>query len=213
MRIVEVPGDWVSSLRIVADVTSEDVDRYLTLRERADLELLRVPLRRLERAASRIAGKILLDQARGITTPSDIEFLKQGDRPTTTICGGPAPFSVSFTHSVGFGAAAAGDTPVGVDLERFREIRREMTRFFLSPGELASADAVRIEHPLLHFWSAKEAVFKMTGAFPTLLGIPLEVVGAGASGVAFRVAETGARVETRVIETSFIVALATQTGD
>lgn len=208
MRLVEVPKEWSSSLRIVADVTSGDIAHYLTDGERHDLARLKVEGRRLERAASRIAGKVLAGDVFHVADPSEIEFTKNQDRPLALFRGTPAPFSVSFTHSHGIGAAASAETSVGVDIERFREIRAGMTRFFLTPDELMAANELEIPHPLLHFWSAKEAAFKVSEQFHTLLRIPLEVVDTSTSGLTFVVRDLSWVIETRVIENGFVAALA-----
>jgi len=208
MRIIEVPPGWETWLRIVADVTPRDIDRHLSGEERADVDRLRVEERRLERAASRIAGKLLLTDVMRLDDPRTVEFAKVEDRPFVRLGGSNVSMSVSFTHSHGLGGAAAADTPVGVDLEKRREIRPEMTRFFLSSDELSSARDLELRDPLLHFWSAKEAAFKLSPAFPTLLRVPLELTDVLASGLTFRVAGSGTLVETRVLENDFIVALA-----
>jgi putative transcriptional regulator len=208
MRIVEVPEAWRTRVRIVAGVAAEELERFLTPRERDDLEELKVPARRLERAASRIAGKMVADEVFGIRNPTQVEFVKDGDRPVALLRGEPAPFSVSFTHSHGLGAAALGEAPVGVDLEKFRPIRPEMTRFFLSDAELAVAAGIDLPHPLLHYWAAKEAAFKADGRFPTLLKVPLELVRAGLSGLTLGIAGTSFLVETTILDGEFVAALA-----
>jgi len=208
MRIVEVPSDWSSWLRIVADVTPDDLQGHLTTSERADVERLRAPERRLERAASRIAGKILLTETMSLGDAREVEFAKDEDRPFARLRGSAVPLSVSFTHSHGLGAAAVAESPVGIDLERFRDIRPQMTRFFLSPSEFSAAESLDLPWSLLHFWSAKEAAFKMSRTYPTLLKTPLHVTAITSSGLTFEVSGTGAEVETRVVETEFVVALA-----
>ncbi len=195
-------------MRIVTDVAIDDVTRYLTRAESEDLDRLKLPARRLERAASRIAGKLLIAETYDVENPDEVEFTKNQDRPHAMLRGISAPFSVSFTHSHGIGAAAAGDNAVGVDVEMFREIRREMTRFFLSAEELASAMELEIEHPLLHYWSAKEAAFKMSDRFPTLLRVPLEIVSVRSSGLTFEIEGLPSIVETDVIGSNLVAALA-----
>lgn len=208
MRIVEVPEAWRTRVRIVAEVTAGEVSRYLTPRERDDLDRLKVAARRLERASSRIAGKILADEVFGIRNPHQVEFVKDEDRPVALLRGGAAPFSVSFTHSHGLGAAVLGEVPVGIDLEKFRSIRPEMTRFFLSDAELAIAAGIDVPHPLLHLWAAKEAAFKADGRFPTLLKVPLDLVGTGMSGLTLGIAGTPFLVETTILDGEFVAALA-----
>jgi len=212
MRILNVQGGWPGSVLIVSDIGHDDIDRYLTEMEKSDLERLRVPARRIERAASRIAGKVLVQERYGLAEPGELEFTKEQDRPLALLRGASAPFQVSFTHSDGVGGAAIGETPVGVDIERFREIRLEMTRFYLSPDELVAARDLEVQHPLLHYWSAKEAVFKLSGRFATLLKIPLRLVDSGASGLTFDVSGTEWKVDTKVIAGSFVLAFAHQPG-
>lgn len=212
MRIIEPPPGWHSWLRIVGDVTAADLETHLTAAEKDDVGHLKVQERRAERAASRIAGKILLTEVLEGTNPFDVEFAKERDRPLAKLHGSAITLSVSFTHSHGLGAAAAAEVPVGVDLERFREIRPEMTRFFLTEAELAAAEAIDIPQRLLHFWSAKEAAFKMREVYPTLLKTPLRIRNVTSSGLTFQIADSGDTVETSVIEREFIVALA-RTGN
>jgi len=208
MRIIDVPPDWRSWLRIVTDVTPGDIERHLREEERADVDRLKVEGRRLERAASRIAGKLLLADVMRLDDPQTIEFAKEEDRPFVRLAGAQASISVSFTHSHGLGGAAVGDRPVGVDLEKRRDIRPEMTRFFLTAGELSSAESLNLRDALLHYWSAKEAAFKLAVLFPTLLKVPLELTEAFPSGLTFRVTGSETIVQTRVLENDFIVALA-----
>jgi 4'-phosphopantetheinyl transferase EntD len=208
MRIIEPPSGWHSWLRIVGDVTPDDLERYLTPAEKADVGRLKVPERRSERTASRIAGKILLTDLIDDASPDDVEFAKENDRPFAKLRGSAITVSVSFTHSHGLGAAAAAELPIGIDLEKVREIRPQTTRFFLTETELAAAQSIDVPHRLLHFWSAKEAAFKMRAVYPTLLRTPLRVLQATSSGLTFRIGDSEDIVETSVIEAGFILGLA-----
>lgn len=207
MRVIDVPSEWRERIRIVTDVTDEDLERHLAASERADLGSLRVRERQLERGASRIAGRLLLSETMNLASASEIEFAKEEDRPFARVR--DSRVFVSFSHSSGVGAAAAGSSPVGIDLETFREIRPEMTRFFLTAAERSEAERIDAPRALLHFWSAKEAAFKQTGSFPTLLKVPLRLERVASSGLTFEVIGTSAIVETRLVGDRFLLALAT----
>jgi len=72
--------------------------------------------------------------------------------------GAPLPAAGTYwsaSHTLGAAGAATAPFPVGLDLERARDLRSELVRRFLSPSE------PRIE-PLVA-WTAKEALLKKLG--------------------------------------------------
>ena len=98
---------------------------------------------------------------------------------------------VSFSHSGPYGAAAIDVRPVGIDVEVVRDVPESAWRFFLNDDELAMMQRCAIAHRLLHFWSAKEAVWKQHGgSVPTLKRVRLRLESEGASGLRFQNVET-----------------------
>jgi phosphopantetheinyl transferase (holo-ACP synthase) len=98
---------------------------------------------------------------------------------------------VSFSHSGKYGAAAIDVKPVGVDVEVIRTIPESAWRFFLNDDELAMMQGCSIANRLLHFWSAKEAVWKQRGgSVPTLKKLRLRFLSETAAGLRFQQVET-----------------------
>ena len=98
---------------------------------------------------------------------------------------------VSFSHSGGYGAAAVGVQPVGIDVEVIRKIAEAASRFFLNDDEIAMMQSCTIANRLLHFWSAKEAVWKQRGgSVPTLKKLRLRLETETGSGLRFQTVET-----------------------
>lgn len=72
--------------------------------------------------------------------------------------GAPLPLGGTYwtaSHTQGAAGAAVAPFPVGLDLERARELRMELARRFLSPSEPRIAPLVA--------WTAKEALLKKLG--------------------------------------------------
>ena len=98
---------------------------------------------------------------------------------------------VSFSHSGKYGAAAIDTRPVGIDVEVLRQIPESASRFFLNEDEIAAMGKCTIANRLLHFWSAKEAVWKQRGgAVPTLKRLRLRLQSESAAGLQFETVET-----------------------
>jgi 4'-phosphopantetheinyl transferase EntD len=98
---------------------------------------------------------------------------------------------VSFSHSGEYGAAAVDRQPVGIDIEVIREIPERAAHLFLTDGEIAVMQRCRIERRMLHFWSAKEALWKQRGgSVPTLRRVPLMLDSESAAGLRFQGVET-----------------------
>jgi hypothetical protein len=98
---------------------------------------------------------------------------------------------VSFSHSGKYGAAAIDSEPVGIDIETIRETPERAAHLFLTDAEIATMQRCAIDHRMLHFWSAKEALWKQGGgAVLTLRRVPLMLESANANGLKFRGVET-----------------------
>ncbi|MDQ6801280.1 MAG: 4'-phosphopantetheinyl transferase superfamily protein [Acidobacteriota bacterium] len=98
---------------------------------------------------------------------------------------------VSFSHSGKYGAAAIDAQPLGIDIEMIREISENAAHLFLTDDEIEIMGRCRITHRMLHFWSAKEALWKQRGgSVPTLRRVPLTLESETVAGLRFRGAET-----------------------
>ena len=98
---------------------------------------------------------------------------------------------VSFSHSGDYGAAAVGGDVVGIDIEVIRDISENAAHLFLTDDEIELMRRCKIAHRMLHFWSAKEALWKQRGgSVPTLRRVPLTLEHEGPDGLRFRGAET-----------------------
>lgn len=118
-----------------------------------ELLQIRVPQRRLEWLACRLALQQLLPQG------SEVRLCKnQWGRPYLQ----PGMGHISLSHSYPFAAAALHPShAVGIDLEQAREQLVRIKHKFLSPEEqaLAGDDPEK----LCLYWTAKEALYKLKG--------------------------------------------------
>lgn len=98
---------------------------------------------------------------------------------------------VSFSHSGSYGAAAVDTKPVGIDVEVLRDISESAARHFLNDDEIAVMERCTIANRMLHFWSAKEAVWKQRGgAVATLKRLQIQLEAENPDGLRFDAVET-----------------------
>jgi len=98
---------------------------------------------------------------------------------------------VSYSHSGKYGAAAIDAQPVGIDVEMLRSISESAARHFLNDDEIAAMERCTIANRMLHFWSAKEAVWKQRGGVvPTLKRLQIQLEREDADGLRFDGVET-----------------------
>jgi len=98
---------------------------------------------------------------------------------------------VSFSHSGKYGAAAVDVMPVGIDVEVLRDISESAARHFLDDDEIDVMQQCTIANRMLHFWSAKEAVWKqLGGAVPTLKKLRLRLEAEASNSLRFQNVET-----------------------
>ena len=98
---------------------------------------------------------------------------------------------VSFSHSGKYGAAAIDASPIGIDVEVLREISESAARHFLNDDEIEVMQECAIPNRMLHFWSAKEAVWKqLGGAVPTLKKLRLRLEAEAPDSLRFQNVET-----------------------
>src|SRR5438270_11211117 len=164
MRIVPLPEVWTLRACVLAEVANPRA--WFDAEELAIADGFPRAKRRDEWMLSRIAEK---------------ELRRRGTHGT----------HVSYSHRGAYGAAAVGETPVGIDVEIARDIRPDSARFFLTDDEAAEARRCGIDRALLHFWCAKEAAWKQRGgALPTPKRVPIRLLAARAGGLLFDVVET-----------------------
>lgn len=63
---------------------------------------------------------------------------------------------LSITHSAGWYAVAVAETPIGIDIEAYRESLNEGSDYFVNSREIEQKDRLAI-------WTAKEAFYKLFG--------------------------------------------------
>lgn len=98
---------------------------------------------------------------------------------------------VSISHSGGYAAAAIDIAPVGIDVEELRDLREAAAHLFLTDEETGDMRNVRVGDRMLHFWAAKEAVWKQgDGVTETLKRTPVKLEAETSSGLRFVEVET-----------------------
>jgi phosphopantetheinyl transferase (holo-ACP synthase) len=164
MNIVTLPESWRGRALVISEVG--DPESFLTPEERATVKSYPRAKRQMEWMLSRIAEK---------------ELRRRGARGE----------QVSFSHSAGYGAAAIDVNPIGIDVQVVRQISEGAAHHFLMDDEIESMNGCTIAHRLLHFWCAKEAVWKQQrGAVATLKRVPIQLIGQREKGLRFENVET-----------------------
>jgi 4'-phosphopantetheinyl transferase EntD len=207
VRFLETPPAWSALVRIVAEADEREIVELLDAEELGELSSLRAVQRQGERAASRVAAKSLALERGFVDRASRIRFAKSEARPVVVVDGSERSLFVSFSHTAGIGAAALHDMPVGIDLEHERLIEPRATKFFLRDEELALAQSSAVANALLHWWCAKEAAFKLSADYPTLLRVPLVLERETPTGLVLR-GPHGSLVETARLTNDLVAALA-----
>lgn len=184
MRRIELPEAWRGRAIVIA---GEAPDGWMSESESSIANSFHLPKRRDEWLLSRVAAKQLALDLGLCDAPAECVI----DRPEIVIAGRPADVHLSISHSHGFAAAAIDAGPVGVDVERVRDIRGGAAHLFLSEEEAEAASACRMDLALLHFWAAKEAAWKQReGTVETLKKVPLKLEAETATGLRFDIVET-----------------------
>jgi phosphopantetheinyl transferase len=108
----------------------------------------------------------------------------------------------SLSHSGPYGAASFD----AIDIEVIRTVPPNAVHLFLTDEEAEWMRACDVEHALLHFWCAKEALWKQHGGeIETLKRVPMTMIETRGSGIAFD------RVETITID-DLVIALTRPTS-
>ena len=183
MNRLPLPAAWRSRAIVIsfADIS----DAWFTDDEIATASSFRLPKRTTEWKLSRIAAKQLAIDQGLCSSPRDCIV----ERPLVRAAN--ATRFVSISHSGPYAAAAIDVEPVGIDIERHRELRESAAHLFLTESETAAMRDTRLAHRLIHFWAAKEAAWKKRGgAIETLQRIPLKLQAESTNGLRFDDVET-----------------------
>lgn len=163
-------------------ISSAIREEWFTPQELAIANGFRLHKRREEWLRARTAAKELALQ-RGLVGDARKCFVA---RPRLIIDGNVSPWFVSISHSQGFAAAIIDDAPVGIDIEVIRDLDERAAHLFLSDGEAETMRRCTIANRALHFWCAKEAVWKRrSGEFETLKQLPLQLLNERDDGLDF----------------------------
>ena len=143
-------------------------DAWVAAAEAAVLAGLRFPKRRAAWRLGRYAAKRALAACLADNPPSlsRIAILAAFDgAPEVFVEGGPAPFTLSISHSEGraFCAVAAGRVALGCDLEKIEPRSAAFVADYFTPAEQTLVEgAANEDRPWLAnlIWSAKESTLK-----------------------------------------------------
>ena len=142
-------------------VAGQDVDCWLTARERALCDAAASARRRAERRAGRLAMKRLLRETFGVV-PLTYEIGTDGLAPILIGWTLLPEITVSLSHSAGLGAAswswAAPEGCVGVDAQHIRPTHPGLAARVFTPAE--RAQAAQMPEAVLLLWALKEAAIK-----------------------------------------------------
>lgn len=162
---------------------------WFTETELAAANAFKLASRREEWLHVRYAAKQLVLQLRLANDPRAIAI----ERPSLVVDGVKTEWRVSLSHSEPFAAAAIDRRPIGIDVERLRELDERGAHLFLAPSEIEQMERTTIAHRVLHFWCAKEAAWKQrSDEFVTLRQVPLQLIGERDDGLLFDSVETTA---------------------
>lgn len=164
-------------------------DDWFTESELATANAFKLASRREEWLHVRFAAKRLAMDLGLANDPRAIAI----ERPWLVIDGEKTEWQVSLSHSEPYAAAAIARTPIGVDVERLRDLDERAAHLFLTPGEIEQLQRCTLAHRILHFWAAKEAAWKQRSSeFVTLRQVPLQLIGEREDGLLFDLVETTA---------------------
>ena len=156
------PVEW---LAVGEDEVPADND-WLTARERAWLDRMRFPKRRLEYRMARWGAKAAIAAAFEGTLggPIEIGHLPEG-APAGYVGGAEIPRRISMTDRAGWAVCAVAPVgvEVGVDLELVEERSAAFVRDYFTESEQAMALTDDGADPVMAnlIWSAKESVLKV----------------------------------------------------
>lgn len=162
----------IAWLRTLPPLTMQAlVTRHLDAEEAVRHASLRVPKRRVEWLAGRLAAKhsVRAHCRRHLGEPPATRDVHVGAVAAGPHAGQPfvvAPVGLSVSHSAEFAIAACAPGAVGVDLERERALAPTLTDLLaaddLGASEPSSVSRLDAMGPALR-WACKEAVLKLSG--------------------------------------------------
>lgn len=185
MTRILLPESWRGRALVIGDAVFSD--GWFSDSEIAESRQFRLQKRRTEWKHGRLAVKQLAIDLGLCMSARDCVF----DRPRLLVRGEDVQRFVSIAHSGGYAAAAIDANPVGIDVEVLRDLRETAAHLFLTDQETADMRNIGIDDRLLHFWAAKEAVWKQGhGETETLKRTPIRLETEMASGLRFAEVET-----------------------
>ncbi len=180
-----LPEAWRGRAVVIGDAVFSD--GWFTEEELAVSEQFRLQKRRSEWKHGRLAIKQLAIDLGLCMSARDCVV----DRPRLVVRGSDGGRYVSISHSGGYAAAAIDVGPVGIDVERIRDLRETAGHLFLTDDEAADMRACGLPHRMLHFWAAKEAAWKQrNGETGTLKRTPIRFEAETSAGLRFQEVET-----------------------
>ena len=211
MKVFPVPTEWSRTLCVVSDVAENEREAFLTPDELTRLRGFARERRQMEWSASRIAVK-LLAIGRGLCSdPKHCSVTSSYQKPVLRIGDGTDPYHVSISHSSGAGAAAIDRAPIGIDIQKLRDIKPRATKFFLKETELEQLDRTTVPNRMIHFWCAKEAAYKLKAGRGWLKRVTIDLRDQSDEGLSFSLSyPVEGTVNTFWIGEDFIAAVARQ---
>jgi phosphopantetheinyl transferase len=185
MTRIPLPESWRGRALVIGDAVFSD--GWFSDAELLSSREFRLQKRQTEWKHGRLAVKQLAIELGLCVSARDCVF----DRPRLIVRGDDAQRFVSISHSGGYAAAAIDVAPVGIDVEERRDLREAAAHLFLTDEETGDMRNVRISDRMLHFWAAKEAVWKQRdGVTGTLKRTPIKIEAETSSGLRFVEVET-----------------------
>jgi 4'-phosphopantetheinyl transferase len=153
-----LPPDISYRILHVDEAAAAPWEEILSAAEKARLLEWKHEKRRREFIAGRMAARLLLADRLKIP-PTDISV---GVADTGAVHAGDHNLFLSISHSGEWAAAAVGDKPLGVDLERITPRRPDLHRFILHFEEYNLLDRLPLtrDEALILCWTLKEAALK-----------------------------------------------------
>jgi 4'-phosphopantetheinyl transferase EntD len=168
--------------------------------------------RRRDWLLGRLAGKLAVAGAAGLTALKRVEIRsEENGHPVAWVDGLPVVgYDLSLTHGHGQAAALCAPGPVGLDLERLRDVPAGGWRFFLTAAEREwLAERPLGPHGEIVAWALKEAAYKaLQGRTQGLHHLTLATVCDGRARLGHSGLE-GDLVGRYVVQAGFCLAVAT----
>ena len=151
-------------------------ETFLSEREQAFYNTLRIPKRQKEWLGGRLALKTLLAAQSGAPL-KEIEVLPQADggKPQLVVRGENSILPFSITHSNGYAVAAVDGQAryIGIDLEKVTHRMDAWKKDFFHPSELLQES----DEFLTALWTQKEAATKLLGTGLTIGSFDVRCIG------------------------------------